>query len=255
MKLSGKTALITGADSGIGQATAITFAREGADVVVHYNTDEEGAQQTAAQVRQFGRRAEVLQADLSDPAGAQRLFEQTQSLVGRVDILVNNAGAGADAETSLDTPLEEFIRVINIDMISPWVLCQAAAKQMAERGGGVIINITSVHEEIPSPGGVAYHAAKGGLRNITRNLALELAPMGIRINNIAPGMIVTPMTADSLTEPEQAKQEVGRIPMGRPGRPQEIANVALFLGSEDASYVTGSSYFVDGGLMQKVGSS
>ncbi len=124
---------------------------------------------------------------------------------------------------------------------------------MIERGGGVIINITSVHEEIPGPGGVAYDAAKGGLRNITRTLALELAPQEVRINNIAPGMIATPMTADSLADPEKAQQSTQRIPMGRPGQPQEVANVALLLASDDASYVTGSSYFVDGGLMQSVG--
>lgn len=143
--------------------------------------------------------------------------------------------------------------MINLDLISPWVLCQAAAKEMSSRGKGVIVNITSVHEEIPGPGGVAYDAAKAGLRSVSRTLAMELAPQGIRINNIAPGMIATPMTEESLSDPEKARQSTQRIPMGRPGQPQEIANVALFLASDDASYVTGSSYFVDGGLMQSVG--
>ncbi len=253
MRLQGKTALITGADSGIGQAIAISFARAGADVVVHYHADEQGARSTAAQVEQHGRRVEIVQADLAEPRAAEPLFDEALRRFGRVDILVNNAGTGAPVENSLDTPLDEFIRVINIDMVSPWALCQAAAKHMVERGSGAIINITSVHEEIPSPGGAAYDAAKGGLRNITRTLALELAPKGVRINNIAPGMIATPMTADTLEDPQQAQQSVARIPMGRPGRPEEIANVALLLASDEASYVTGSSYFVDGGLMQKVG--
>ena len=253
MKLEGRTALVTGADSGIGQAIAITFAREGADVVVHYGSDEQGARKTAQEIEQHGRRAVVLQADLGDPRNAQTLFEQALGELGQLDILVNNAGAGANVEHSIDTPLDEFIRVINIDMISPWALCQAAAKHMAGRAKGVIVNITSVHEEIPGPGGAAYDAAKGGLRSITRTLALELAPQGIRINNIAPGMIATPMTEDRLKDPEKAKQSAERIPLGRPGQPQEIANVALLLASDDGSYITGSSYFVDGGLTQNVG--
>ncbi len=255
MKLQGKNALITGADSGIGQATAITFAREGANVVVHYGSDRQGAQITAAQVERHGVRAEILQADLADPDQAQALFEQAVERMGQIDILVNNAGTGSDVQQSLDTPLDDFIRVINIDLISPWALCQAAAKPMVERSHGVIINITSVHEEIPSPGGAAYDAAKGGLRNLTRTLALELAPQGVRVNSIAPGMIATPMTAETLEDPQKAIQSTQRIPMGRPGQPQEVANVALFLASDDASYVTGSTYFVDGGLMQKVGGS
>lgn len=254
MKLKGKTALITGSDSGIGQAIAATFAREGANVVVHYGSDQHGAERTAEQARQHGVNVEVFQADLADPQQAQQLFDQALQAMGQIDILVNNAGTGADVDRSIDTPLDDFTRVLTIDLISPWVLCQAAARHMIERKQpGAIINITSVHEEIPSPGGVAYDAAKGGLRSVTRTLALELAPHGIRINNIAPGMIATPMTAETLEDPEQAEQSTQRIPMGRPGKPQEIANVALLLASDDASYVTGSSYFVDGGLMQSVG--
>lgn len=253
MKLQGKTALVTGSDSGIGQAIAITFAREGADVVVHYGHDAEGAQRTAHEIEEHGRRAVILQADLAEPRNAQRLFEQATAQLGHIDILVNNAGTSATAETSLDVTLDEFIRVINVDMISAWALAQAAARQMVERGGGVIINVTSVHEEVPGPGGAAYDAAKGGLRNISRTLALELAPRGVRVNNIAPGMIATPMTAESIEDPEKLAESKRRIPMRRPGQPQEVANVALFLASDDASYVTGSSYFVDGGLTQNVG--
>jgi glucose 1-dehydrogenase len=252
MKLKGKTALVTGADSGIGQAIAITFAREGADVVVHYHSDGKGAQETAQQIEQHGRHVFVLQADLAALDQAEQLFEQAVRQAGPIDILVNNAGAGASVERSTDTPKDEFVRVINLDLISPWLLCQAAAKHMAKRGGA-IVNITSVHEEIPSPGGAAYDAAKAGLRSITRTLALELAGQGIRINNIAPGMIDTPMTADRLNDPKKAAQSKSQIPMGRPGQPQEVANVALLLASDDASYVTGSTYFVDGGLMQHIG--
>lgn len=253
MKLTGKTALVTGSDSGIGQQIAIAFAREGADVLVHYHADETGARQTAEQVRQAGRRAEVLQADLSEPGTTQGFFTRGLELMGRFEILVNCAGTNSDSPTSIDTRFDEFMRVLNVNLVSPWVLCQAAAWHMMDHGGGVIINVTSVHEEIPLPGGAPYDAAKAGLRSITRNLALELAGKGIRINNIAPGMIATPMNADTLNDPKGVDTARRRIPMGRPGRPEEVAQVAVFLASDDASYVTGSSYFVDGGLMQNIG--
>lgn len=259
MKLQGRKALITGADSGIGQAIATTFAREGADVAVHYGSDQAGAQSTADQVQEHGVQAHVLQADLADPQQAQQLFDQALSALGQIDILVNCAGTGAEVEQSIEQLLDDFIRVINIDLITPWALCQAATKHMLQRAEGgeilhcAMINITSVHEDVPSEGAAAYDAAKGGLRNITRTLALELAPKGIRVNNIGPGMIATPMTASALEDPETRQQSVQSIPMGRPGQPQEIANVALFLASDDASYVTGSTYFADGGWLQAVG--
>jgi glucose 1-dehydrogenase len=253
MKLQGRTALVTGADSGIGRAIATTFAREGADVVVHYHSDQRGAEQTAHAAAQHGVRAEVLQADLSDPRQAQTLFEQAVARLGRIDVLVNNAGKGASADSSLDLPLDAFLDVLNVDLVSPWVLCQLAAKGMAERGKGAIVNVTSVHEEIPSPGNVAYDVAKGGLRMVARTLTAELAAKGVRINNVAPGLIATPMTTERLHDPEQSEQSLQSIPMRRPGEPQEIADVVLFLASDDASYVTGSTYFADGGLLQNIG--
>lgn len=253
MRLQGKTALVTGSDSGIGRAVATTFGREGADVAVHYHSDERGGEQTAGAVRANGVRAEVFQADLSDPAQARALFDQVVAAFGRVDILVNNAGKGASAPSSLDLPLASFQEVLNVDLVSPWLLTQRAAKGMVERGGGAIVNVTSVHEEIPSPGNVAYDVAKGGLRMIARTLTAELAGKGVRINNVAPGMIATPMTTERLFDPEKADQALKRIPMGRPGEPQEIANVVLFLVSDEASYVSGATWFVDGGLLQSVG--
>ncbi len=252
-RLHGKTALVTGSDSGIGRAIATTFAREGADVAVHYFEDQRGAQQTANAAASHGVRTAVLQADLSDPANAAPLFARAVAALGRIDVLVNNAGKGIGLDSSLDIPLAAIQEVINLDLVSPFVLCQLAAKGMVERGGGAIVNISSVHEEIPSPGNAPYDVAKGGLRMLARTLGLELAPHKVRINNIGPGMIATPMTAERLHDPEQGEQSLQRIPMGRPGEPQEIANVALFLASDDASYVTGVTFFADGGLMRNVG--
>jgi glucose 1-dehydrogenase len=251
-KLQGKNALVTGADSGIGQAIAITFGREGANVVVHYGNDEQGAQQTATQIQQAGGQAKVLQADLADPSNAQALYDQAKQAFGPLNVLVNCAGTGEASEDPLQLPVEDFQRVLNIDLVSPWALCQAAIRDMVNAGGGSIVNVTSVHEEIPSSS-AAYCAAKGGLRMVTRCFAQAFAAQGVRINNLAPGMIATPMTRESLEDPQSAEQSTQRIPVGRPGDPQEMANVALFLASDDASYVTGSSYFADGGLTQMMG--
>ena len=253
MRLEGKTAFVTGADSGIGRATAITFAREGADVAIHWFGDKRGAEQTAHAVQHHGRRAELFEADFTDPAAAEGMIDQVVARLGRLDILVNNAGMGESAETSLDIGTDAFQRVMNVDLVVPFILARDAAKHMVGQESGSIVNITSVHEEIPQPGGAPYCAAKGGLRMITRCLALELGPKGVRINNIGPGMIATPMTTDSLNDPDSSADAMAKIPMSRPGEQQEIANVALFLASDEAGYVTGSTYFADGGLMQKVG--
>jgi glucose 1-dehydrogenase len=253
MRLEGKTAFVTGADSGIGRAIAITFAREGADVAIHYHTDRRGAEQTAGAIESHGRRAEILEADFTDPTAAEGLIARVVDRMGQLDILVNNAGRGSEASASLDITTEVFLDVVNVDLVAPFILARDAAKAMVERRSGSIVNVTSVHEDIPSPGGADYAASKGGLRMVTRTLALELAPHGVRINNLAPGMIATPMTTSTLHDPEQAAEALQKIPMGRPGEVQEMANVALFLASDEASYVTGSSFFADGGLRQKVG--
>lgn len=253
MKLENRIAWVTGSDSGIGKAIAITFARHGADVLVHYHQDEAGAQDTAEQVRAAGRRAEVLQADFSAPAQVTAFFDQAMERMGGVHVLVNDAGVGSGQSHSLDTPLEAFQRALNVDLLAPWLLCQAAARHMLGQGGGAIINITSVHEEISQPGTVAYDAAKAGLRSVTRTLALELADRNVRVNNVAPGLIDTPLTAKKIHDPERAAHDRRQIPVHRPGQPQEVANVVLFLASDEASYVTGSSYFVDGGLMRNIG--
>jgi len=253
MRLDGRTAFVTGADSGIGRAIALTFAREGADVAIHYHVDQRGAGQTADAIRHHGRRAEVVQTDFDDLAAVEALFADVLARMGTIDILVNNAGKGDNAETSLEIDTATFINVLNVDLIAPFILAREAAKHMVARRHGSIINITSVHETIPSPGGAGYAAAKGGLRMVTRTLAKELAPKGVRVNNIAPGMIATPMTTATLLDKEQSDRALKNIPLGRPGEPQEMANVALFLASDEASYVTGSTFFADGGLLQNIG--
>jgi len=253
MRLDGKTAWVTGSDSGIGQAIAQVFARAGADVLVHYHKDAEGAARTAEAVRAAGRRTATLEADLSSIEGVRRFADEARAAFGDPQILVNNAGIGSRQSHSLDTPPEEFLRILQVDLVAPWLLCQEVARQMVQAGSGAIVNVTSVHEEMSLPGSAAYDAAKAGLRSLTRTLSLELASRGVRINNVAPGMIDTPMTASRLADPEAAGQATRQIPMGRPGQPEEVANVVLFLASDAASYVTGSSYFVDGGLMRNIG--
>lgn len=252
MRLEGKIAFVTGSDSGIGRATAMTFAREGADVAVHYNTDKRGAEQTVSAIQQHGRRAELFQADFSQPGSAERLVTEVIERMGGLHVLVNNAGKGEGEESSLDIATDTFVEVLNVDLVVPFILAREAAKHMVEHGGGSIINVTSVHEAIPQMGASAYCAAKGGLRMVSRTLALELGPKGVRVNNIAPGLIATPMTASTLHDAEAAEEAEAKIPAGRAGEQQEIANVALFLASDESSYVTGSSFFADGGLTQSI---
>jgi glucose 1-dehydrogenase len=252
MRLQNKVALITGASSGIGRAIAIRFAQEGASVAVNYLGGGDRAQQAAETVQACGGRAIAVQGDVSRRADVEAMVAETVAKLGGLHIAVNNAGIEIK-RPFLEVTDEEWEKVIGVDLRGPFLVSQVAARQMVKQGGGgKIINISSVHEDIPFPQYAAYCAAKGGVRMLMRNLAIELAPNKININNIAPGAIATPINQAVLDDPQAKRNAVSEIPWGRFGRPEEVAAVAVFLASDESEYVTGSTYYVDGGLTQQV---
>ncbi|GLX07599.1 SDR family oxidoreductase [Microbispora sp. NBRC 16548] len=241
-----KVAVVTGADSGIGRATAVMLAAHGFDVGVTYHQDEKGARETAEQVEVRGRRAAVRQHDLTDPVAAAAVIDELADELGGLGVLVNNAGTGT-AEPLLEIGYDRWRSVLAVDLDGPFLCSQRAARRMIARGaGGRIVNVTSVHEEYPRLGAGPYCAAKGGLRMLSRTLAMELARHGITVNTVAPGEIATPMTGQE-DQPPRPDSRPG-YPLGRPGDAREVAAVIAFLAGPTASYVTGASLFVDGGL-------
>jgi len=254
-RLEDRIALITGSDSGIGQGTAIEFAREGADVVVHYLEDADGAEKTRAAVEAEGRRAIVVQADISDEGQVDRLFDEAVKAFGRVDILMNNAGVDASGKEVADLSTETWDRAIRTNVYGAFFCCRryVRLRKAGDAAGGKIINVTSVHQEIPNPGGADYDCSKGALRNLTRTMALELAPLKININNLGPGMVLTPFNQPAIDDPDLLEEQVQSIPWKRAAEPSEIGRLAVFLASADSDYVTGADYFMDGGLMRNIG--
>ncbi|GIH49578.1 NAD(P)-dependent dehydrogenase, short-chain alcohol dehydrogenase family [Microbispora rosea] len=241
-----KVAIVTGADSGIGRATAVMLAAHGFDVGVTYHRDEKGARETARQVVDQGRRAAVRQHDLTDPVAAAAVVDELADELGGLGVLVNNAGTGT-TEPLLEIGYDRWRSVLAVDLDGPFLCSQRAARRMIERGaGGRIVNVTSVHEDYPRLGAGPYCAAKGGLRMLSRTLALELGRHGITVNTVAPGEIATPMTGQE-DRPPRPDSRPG-YPLGRPGDAREVAAVIAFLAGPTASYVTGASLFVDGGL-------
>jgi glucose 1-dehydrogenase len=247
MNLDGKVAIVTGAGSGIGQAIAQALADAGAGVCInYYGAYEEEAKAHAAALPH----AIAVSADVSDPDAATAMVEQTERELGPLGILVNNAGIEKSTPI-LDLALADWDRVVGIDLRGAFCCLQAAGRAMRASGkGGSIVNISSIHEDVPFPGFTSYCVAKGGMRMLMRNAAVELAEFGIRVNNVAPGAIATPINQSTLDDPQKVATLQRIIPLGRMGQPEEVAQVTVFLASDAASYVTGSTYYVDGGMVR-----
>jgi glucose 1-dehydrogenase len=253
MRLRDKVAIVTGAGTGIGQAIAVRFAREGAAVVVDYVGEPTIAQHTEAAISSLGGRSIAVEADVSRPDQVQHLIEAAVSTFGALDIVVNNAGVEKKV-AFVDYPLEELQKILAVNLVGPFLVCQAAARRMIQQGkGGRLINISSVHEDLPMPGNAAYCASKGGLRMLARTIAVELAKHAITVNNIGPGAVFTPIDADVEAKPEMEKALMGEIPLDRWAKPEEVAGLAVYLASDEAGYVTGSTYFIDGGMLRQSG--
>ena len=253
-KLTDQIAVVTGGSSGIGQATAIEFACEGAAVAIVYHEDAEGAGATRQQVEAAGARATIIQGDVGREADVERIFAACQKEFGMPTILVNCAGVDAGGKKVAEMTLEHWEATLRTNLTGPFLCCRQLIRGLsATKHSGKIINISSVHQEIPRAGAAEYDASKGGLRNLTTTLALELAPLKINVNNIAPGMVLTPMNQEALDDPKVLEEQVQSIPWKRAAEPREVARLAVYLASEDADYITGATFTIDGGLTINTG--
>ena len=253
MRLENKVAVITGSSSGIGSAIALAFAKEGAAVAVDYRSHPGEAKEIVDQVESFGGKAISVHADVSSPEDVKNLIHKAVEEFGRLDVMVNNAGT-EEKMPFLETPLDVWNRIISVNLTGAWLGCQEAARQMVNQGGsGRIINVSSVHEDLPMPTNSPYCAAKGGLRMLMRTIAIELAPHNITVNNVAPGAVDTPMDAPLKEDANQMQKLLSEIPLRRMGRPAEVASLVVYLASDDAAYVTGSTFVIDGGMMRQSG--
>jgi len=249
MKLVSKVALVTGSAQGIGQAIAIRLAQEGADILIDDRPGNAGAAETQKEIEALGRKAVVLGGDLANTADDRRLIAQGVAALGKIDILVNNAGVEKHADF-WDVTEQDFDFVLKINLRGTFFLTQDFVNHLREtKRPGKIINVSSVHEELPFPHFSTYCASKGALKMLCRNLAIELAPLGITINNIAPGAIETPINTKLMQNPGLMKALLGNIPLKRLGQGSDVAGVAAFLASSDSDYITGTTLFVDGGLL------
>ncbi len=254
MRLENKVVVITGAATGIGQAMAIAMAREGASVVIDYVGKPGTGDDTVSQITGAGGKALAVEADVSQPDQVANLIQETVKQFGRLDIFVNNAGIETKHPIT-EFPLAEFQKIVSVNLQGPFLCIQAAANQMiSQGGGGRIINISSIHEDLPMVNNAPYCATKGALRMLMRTVAVELAPHQITVNNIGPGAIYTPIDADVQANPEMEKALMAEIPLARWGKPEEVAEQAIFLASDAASYCTGSTFFIDGGMLRQAGS-
>jgi glucose 1-dehydrogenase len=248
LRLQGRRALVTGGSSGIGRATALRLAAEGAAVVVNDVGPPEAAQEVVGQIAAGGGRAVAIAADVSDEAQVTAMFARARDELGAIDLLVNNAGVEAPFRL-VDMPLDEWERVIGVNLTGPFLCSREMARGLPAGGrGGVIVNVTSVHEVIPWERFAHYCASKGGLKLFAQTIAKELAPHRIRVVNVAPGAILTPINRQLMEDPQERARVEAEVPWGRLGRPEEIAAAIAWLACDEAEYVTGATLFVDGGM-------
>jgi glucose 1-dehydrogenase len=250
MFLKGKVAIVTGGNSGIGKAIVLELAEQGANVAIDYVSHPDATDELEKRIVALGDRAVGVYADVSKVADLQRLIDATVKAFGRLDIMVNNAGI--ETRTSvLDTSEKQYDAVLQINLKSAFFGTQLAAKQMIKQGGGGhIINITSVHEDWPMPGNIAYCLSKGGMRMLTRTAGVELATHKILVAGVGPGAVATPINRATMNDPAEMGKLDAAIPLGRMAQPEEIASVVAMLASDRASYITATTVFADGGLMQ-----
>ena len=249
-RLEGKVAVVTGSGSGIGQAIAERLAQEGADCVVDYRDHVEEAQATVDKIVAAGGKSVMVHADVSILADCTNLIEQAWQQLGSCDILVNNAGIEIGADF-WDVTEKDFDAVMDVNFKGAFFLTQAFVRKLRDaKKPGRIINMSSVHEDMVFPHFSTYCASKGAMRMLMRDLSVELGPLGITVNNIAPGAIATPINTKLMADPKLLQPLLNNIPLGRLGKPEEVAGLAAFLASDDAAYVTGSTYVIDGGLMR-----
>lgn len=249
-RLEGKIVAITGGSQGIGLAIAQRFAEEGADISFCYRSNKAGADDVVASIQKLGRKAFGVQCDVGVVSDGQKFIADTVAQFGRIDVLINNAGLERNADFWNVTEAD-YDAVLNVNLKGLFFITQAFVKHRMSIGnqpGGKIINISSVHEELPFPHFTAYCASKGGVKMFTRNLSIELAPLGITINSIAPGAIETPINTKLLNDPAKLNALLENIPLKRLGKPEDVASMAVFLASDESNYATGTTFFVDGGL-------
>jgi glucose 1-dehydrogenase len=250
MSLKDKVAIITGGNSGIGLSIVLELAKQGANIVIDYVCHPEAAEALEKQVTALGDQVIGVRADVSKVAELQSLIDAAVKNLGRLDIMVNNAGV--ETRTSvLDTTEEQYEKVLAINLKSAFFGTQLAAKQMIKQGGGGrIINVTSVHEDWPMPGNTAYCLSKGGMRMLTRTAGVELAPHNILVVGVGPGAVATPINLSTMKDPALMKKLNSAIPLGRMAQPEEIGSVVAFLAGDGARYITATTIFADGGIMQ-----
>jgi glucose 1-dehydrogenase len=250
MNLKGKAAIVTGGNSGIGKAIVLALAEQGANVCIDYVANEQATEELEKKIVALGDQAIGVDADVSKVDDLQRLVDETVKAFGRLDVMVNNAGVETRSSV-LDTTEKQYDFVLDVNLKSAFFGTQAAAKQMIKQGdGGRIVNVTSVHEDWPMPGNTAYCLSKGGMRMLTRTAGVELAKHNITVIGVGPGAVDTPINKETEADPAKMAKLGAAIPLGRMADPAEIASVVAFLSSDGASYITATTLFADGGIMQ-----